>query len=159
MISVRIEGISYDEETQMAVVILIDDAGNRVVPIWVGLFEAQAILFKMKDMAFPRPLTHDLMKNLLATFGAKLEYVLITEINEGTFYAELHLKDNGKELLIDSRPSDAIALALRAGAPIYVSDKVYAGSFEKEQFLDKQRQELYRIFLEYADEETFKQKH
>lgn len=129
MIRLRVDKIGLDPSQGQAIVLLKDDAGNRWLPISVGPFEANAIALAVEGVETPRPLTHDLLKNLLVLLGAKLTRVLIDDLKEagdgtGTFYAQLTLEADGRELELDSRPSDAIALAVRTGSPIYALEKV-----------------------------------
>jgi len=116
--------LMLDPFTNMPIVILKDKEGTRALPIWVGIFEANAIALEIEKVSTPRPMTHDLIKNVLETLRAQLEHVLINDLKDNTFYALLALNVDGSQLLVDSRPSDAIALALRANAPIFVSKKV-----------------------------------
>ncbi len=154
MINVRVEDVNFDQGTQMGVVLLTDLEGKRILPIWVGLFEAQAILFKLKQMHFPRPLTYDLMKNLVEQLKGKVDFVLISNVTENTFYAEIHLHCDGEEVVLDSRPSDAVALALRVNAGIYVSEEVFSEhSWVKEKFVEYQKSEFYRRVIEKSTDE------
>lgn len=161
MIKLKLTDVIFDEILQMGIVLLEDIHTNRVLPIWVGIFEAQAILFKMQNVYFPRPLTHDLTKNIIETLGGKVSHILISKIEENTFYAEVHIKVAEKDFIVDSRPSDAIALAIRTDAPIYVDDKVMeVSSKDKEEFIKEQKDKLYKQFLEYSDlEDENKLKH
>lgn len=123
-IEVRIRGLMMDPSTNMPIVVLKDVASDSVMPIWVGIFEANAIAIEIEKLAAPRPMTHDLMKNLVSYLNGQLERVVITELKDDTFHALLWLRQ-GKDLVaIDARPSDAIALALRADCPIFVSENV-----------------------------------
>jgi hypothetical protein len=149
MLLCKIDTVSYDEQAQMGVVILITDSKTRALPIWVGLFEAQSILMKIQGTDLPRPLTHDLLKNCLDTFKIKIEYVLINDMTKNTFYAQLHMVQDNKKVVMDSRPSDAIAIAVRVEAPIYVEEKVFNdGGVDKNELLREQKEQLYRSFLE-----------
>ncbi|MFP5207098.1 MAG: bifunctional nuclease family protein [Acidobacteriota bacterium] len=123
-IEVRIRGLMMDPSTNMPIVVLKDVASETVMPIWVGIFEANAIAIEIEKLAAPRPMTHDLMRNLIGYLNGELERVVITEIKDDTFHAVLWLRQDGEPITIDARPSDAIALALRADCPIYVSDQV-----------------------------------
>jgi bifunctional DNase/RNase len=124
MIEVKVKGIILDHKANNPVVVLVDVAGEKVLPIWIGVFEAEAISRGLEDVVTLRPMTHDLMKQILDTFRASLVRVVITEIKGNTYYANLHLSVEGENLVVDSRPSDAIALAIRAQAPIFVSETV-----------------------------------
>jgi bifunctional DNase/RNase len=123
-IEVRIRGLMMDPSTSMPIVVLKDIASDTVMPIWVGIFEANSIALEMEKVAAPRPMTHDLTRNLIRNLNARLERVVISELMDDTFYATLWLKQGVEPLVIDARPSDALALALRADCPIYVTDEV-----------------------------------
>jgi bifunctional DNase/RNase len=123
-VEVRIRGLMMDPATNMPIVVLRDPATDAVMPIWVGIFEANAIAIEIEKLSAPRPMTHDLTRNLIHHLNASLERVVITEIREDTFFAVLWLRQGEEQLVIDSRPSDAIALALRFDCPIYVADAV-----------------------------------
>ena len=123
-IEVRIRGLMMDPSTSMPIVVLKDVASDTVMPIWVGIFEANAIALEIEKVAAPRPMTHDLTRNLIRNLNARLERIVISELKDDTFYALLWLRQNGEPLVIDARPSDAIALALRADCPIYVAEEV-----------------------------------
>ena len=124
MIEMKVEGLTLDPLTNMPIIILKDLDGNRALPIWVGFFEANAIALEIEKIATPRPMTHDLMKNLINDMKAEIKHILVSELKDNTFYAEISLLSGGDTLKIDSRPSDAIALALRVKAPIYVNEAV-----------------------------------
>jgi len=123
-IEVRIRGLMMDPATNMPIVVLKDVASEAVLPIWVDIFVANAIAIEIEKVAAPRPMTHDLARNLIGYFNARLDKVVITELKEETFFAVLWLSQNGEAMTVDARPSDAIALALRADCPIYVAEQV-----------------------------------
>jgi bifunctional DNase/RNase len=123
-IEVRIRGLMMDPATNMPIVVLKDVASETVMPIWVGIFEANAIAIEIEKVALPRPMTHDLARNVISHLNARLERVVITEIKDDTFHAVLWLRQAGEPVMIDARPSDAIALALRADCPIFVAEQV-----------------------------------
>jgi bifunctional DNase/RNase len=123
-IEVRIRGLMMDPATNMPIVVLKDIASETVMPIWVGIFEANAIAIEIEKVSVPRPMTHDLTRNLIQHLNAQLDRVVITELKDDMFFAVLWLHQGGEALTIDARPSDAIALALRADCPIYVSEQV-----------------------------------
>ena len=123
-IEVRIRGLMMDPASNMPIIVLKDIASDTVMPIWVGIFEANAIAIEIEKMAAPRPMTHDLTRNLIRHLNAQLERIVITEIKDETFFAVLWLRQGEDSLAIDARPSDAIALALRADCPIFVDEKV-----------------------------------
>ena len=123
-IEVRIRGLMMDPATNMPIVMLKDVGSDSVIPIWVGIFEANAIAIEIEKLAAPRPMTHDLTRNLIRHMNACLEKVVITEIKDDTFYAVLWLRQADEPVMVDARPSDAIALALRADCPIYIAEQV-----------------------------------
>jgi bifunctional DNase/RNase len=124
LIAVRVDRVTLDTTSNRFVVILKDDVHNRWLPIVVGSTEAQAIALQLERITPPRPLTHDLMKNLLDSIEVRVSRVVVNDLRENTYYALIGLKMNGSHLEIDARPSDAIALALRTSAPIFVSEEV-----------------------------------
>jgi hypothetical protein len=124
IIEVRIRGLMMDPSTSMPIIVLKDVASEAVMPIWVGIFEANAIALEIEKVAAPRPMTHDLARNLIRNLNARLERVVISELKDDTFYATLWLQQGNEPLVLDARPSDALALALRADCPIYVTDEV-----------------------------------
>ena len=123
-VEVRIRGLMMDPATNMPIVVLKDVASETVMPIWVGIFEANAIAIEIEKLSAPRPMTHDLTRNLIHHLNATLERVVITELRDDTFFAVLWMRQESDLITIDARPSDAIALALRADCPIYVSEQV-----------------------------------
>jgi bifunctional DNase/RNase len=123
-IEVRIRGLMMDPATNMPIVVLKDVGSDMVMPIWVGIFEANAIAIEIEKVAAPRPMTHDLTRNLIRDLNAQLDRIVITELKDDTFLAVLWLRQGEETVLIDARPSDAIALALRADCPIYVAEEV-----------------------------------
>jgi bifunctional DNase/RNase len=123
-IEVRIRGLMMDPATNMPIVVLKDVGSETVMPIWVGIFEANAIAIEIEKVAAPRPMTHDLTRNLIRHMDAQLDRVVINELKDDTFFAVLWLRHGEDMMSVDARPSDAIALALRADCPIYVSETV-----------------------------------
>ena len=123
-IEVRIRGLMMDPSTNMPIVVLKDVASEAVMPIWVGIFEANAIAIEIEKVAAPRPMTHDLARNLMNYFNIRLERVVINDIKDDTFYATLWMMQGNEAITVDARPSDAIALALRADCPIFVTEEV-----------------------------------
>ena len=117
-------GLALDPVSNMPIIILRDEEEKRSLPIWVGIFEANAIALELEKIATPRPMTHDLIKNVLEAVDAKVEKIVVNDLRDNTFFALIHLRMGEEEVTVDSRPSDAIALALRAGAPIFVDDDV-----------------------------------
>lgn len=124
MIEVEIDSIRISLVTQHRIVMLKEVDGERQVPIWIGPCEADAITIELQDVKVARPVTHDLLKNVIATVGGRVSHVLVKELRDGIFHARLYLDVNGREMDIDCRPSDAIALAVRAKVPIFVSEGV-----------------------------------
>jgi len=125
---VTVAGVTVDPLTKSPIVILREPESGNVVPIWIGLLEANAIALALEGTELPRPMTHDLMKSILHATGTRLLSIEIADIREGTYFAFLHLEGNGETVRVDARPSDAIALALRCEARILVSDAVFAQS-------------------------------
>ena len=130
MMEVKVMGIVVDPKASNPVVILVDLSGKRALPIWIGVFEAEAISKGLEGVVTLRPMTHDLMKQVLDTFQVSVNRVVIHDLKGNTFYANLYLNVDGKELIVDSRPSDAIALAVRVKAPIFVSESVIEATKE-----------------------------
>ena len=124
MIEMTIKGLMVDPITNMPIIILRDQEGQRILPIWVGVFEANAIALQIENVQTPRPMTHDLLKNIIDDLSAQVERIVVTELKENTFYALIHLRKNGHSIEVDARPSDAIALALRTRSPIFVEEAV-----------------------------------
>ena len=125
---VTVAGVTVDPVTKSPIVLLRDPESGNVVPIWIGLLEANAIALALDGTELPRPMTHDLMKAILNATGTRLRSVEIADIREGTYFALLDIEGNGESVRVDARPSDAIALALRCGARILVSETVFAQS-------------------------------
>ncbi len=123
-IRMKVFGLTIDPLTNSPIMILKDQEGDKTIPIWIGLLEATAIASELENVKFSRPMTHDLMKNLMDQMGVKLAKVEICDLRDNTFFAQLYLILQGKEFSMDARPSDAIALALRTQAPIYVEEQV-----------------------------------
>ena len=145
MLPVKVREIVYDINMN-PVVLLVDDEAEKALPIWVGPFEAHAIALSLQGLHLERPLTHDLLKGICDRLEAKLSMVVINDVREGTYYAELHMWHQNRNLVIDSRPSDAIALALRSETPIYLSDKVAGESVSFQELLSaEQREEMARL--------------
>lgn len=124
MVEVTIDSIRVSLMTQHRVVVLRETDSDRYLPIWIGPFEADAITIQLQGVQVPRPLTHDLLKSIIRELGVKVSHVLVNELRNDTFFARIIVDVNGKSMEIDSRPSDAIALAVRVGAPIFVSEQV-----------------------------------
>jgi len=120
-------GVATDQESGQPTILLRGKQGKQELTLFIGPFEAQSIAVPLQQMKAPRPLTHDLALTFLSTFHSRLRRVIISDLKDNTYYATLYLEADGKELTLDSRPSDAIALALRAGVPIYANDKALGG--------------------------------
>lgn len=131
-IEMKVEGLIIDPSSSSPIIILKDMEGSRALPIWVGFPEATAIAIEMKSMPMPRPMTHDLLKNIITKLSARVNHILVNDLRNNTFYAVISITINGAVVEVDSRPSDAIALALRVQAPIYVMNSVLenASSFD-----------------------------
>lgn len=152
MIRMKVAKIILDPVTNSPVVILKDLEEKRALPIWIGLFEANAIAMEMEKVVTPRPMTHDLIKGILERLAAEVQKIVVDNLVDNTFYATIYLITEGGEVQVDSRPSDAIAIALRTNAPIYVSQKVInqAKSFDLTQDSD-----LLKEWLESLNPEDF----
>jgi uncharacterized protein len=124
LIEMTIKGLMVDPITNMPIVILKDKDGDRVLPIWVGIFEANAIALQIENIATPRPMTHDLLRNVIADLDGRVDRVVVCDLKDNTFYAIIHLTVRGERVAVDARPSDAIALALRTRSPILVEETV-----------------------------------
>lgn len=124
LMEVKVMGIVVDPKASNPVVVLVDLTGQKALPIWIGVFEAEAISRGLEDAVTLRPMTHDLMKQILDTFQVSLTRVVINDLKGNTFYANLYLNVEGREMVVDSRPSDAIALAVRVKAPIFITESV-----------------------------------
>ncbi len=124
MVEMKVEGLTLEPLTNMPIIILKDLAGDKALPIWVGYFEANAIALEIEKINTPRPMTHDLLNNIISSLQAKVKHILVTDLKDNTFFAEISVVRNGSDMTIDSRPSDAIALALRSKSPIFVEEKV-----------------------------------
>ena len=158
-IEMTIKGLMIDPITNMPIIILRDQDGQRLLPIWVGVFEANAIALQIENVQTPRPMTHDLLKNVIEDLAAQVERIVVTELKENTFYALIHLRADGQAVIVDARPSDAIALALRTRSPIYVEETVIQapGALEtNKQSMDVDR--LQKWLENLSDEELGKYK-
>ena len=154
-------GVSFDLVGKQPIVLLKTVEGNRFLPIWIGHAEAGAILMKLQNSAPPRPMTHDLVTEILLQLDAQVVRVAVTELRESTIYAQVTIQQDGSEIEVDSRPSDAIALAVRAEAPIFVADEVIEESaieFEGEEINDadlEREVSKFRSFLESVTPDEF----
>jgi bifunctional DNase/RNase len=151
LIEMSIKGLMVDPITNNPIVILRDADNQRVLPIWVGQVEANAIALQLENVAPPRPLTHDLLRNVLMELGASLVRIIITNLRDNTFYAYLEVNHRGERLFIDSRPSDALALSLRTRAPIFVDPRVFEQAKTVEVSHEREDQERLQKWLESLD--------
>lgn len=147
-VEMKIRGLMMDPVTNMPIVILKDIGSDSVLPIWVGVAEANAIALEIEKVSTPRPMTHDLIKNVLTGLDTQVHKVVVTELREDTFYAVIWLERNGQVISIDSRPSDALALALRVDCPIFVEDEVLKNSKLAANASDRVSSEDLRKWLE-----------
>jgi bifunctional DNase/RNase len=154
-VEMRIRGLMMDPVTNMPIVILRDTSGDAILPIWVGIYEANAIALEIEKVTTPRPMTHDLIKNVLTGLEAGVKKVVVSELKDDTFYAVIWLERNGELISIDSRPSDALALALRLDCPIYVEEQVLRSSKASANLSDKGANEELRRWLEGLNDEDF----
>jgi bifunctional DNase/RNase len=123
-IEMKIKGLVMDPISKMPIVLLEDPRGDKVLPIWIGVFEANAIALTIENIPTPRPMTHDLLRNILAHLNIVVERIVVNDVRNNTFFASIHCRHEDREMIVDSRPSDAIALALRVKSPIYVEQAV-----------------------------------
>ncbi len=149
-----VKALIVDPIANMPVIILRDDEEKNFLPIWVGVFEANAIALQMEGITTPRPMTHDLLRNVISQVRGEVEKVLISKLQENTFYAEIYLDIDGRKLTVDSRPSDAIALALRASAPVFVEETVLEKSRAQDDSAESQSSERLRKWFEEADPDS-----
>ena len=149
----KIRGLMMDPVTNTPIVLLKDANGDTVLPIWVGVPEANAIAFEIEKTPMPRPQTHDLIKNVLMGLDAQVRKIVVSELKDDTFYAVIWVERNGEVISIDSRPSDAIALALRVDCPIYVADEVLKTSKQASAAADRMSSEELRKMLEKLSDE------
>jgi bifunctional DNase/RNase len=152
-IEMKIRGLMMDPVTQLPIVILKDVGSETLLPIWVGVFEANAIALEIEKVATPRPMTHDLIRNVLSGLDTFVHRVVVTELRADTFYAVIWLERNGKIISVDSRPSDALALALRADCPIYVDEEVIRTSKSSNAESERLSNDELKKFLEGLNDE------
>lgn len=153
-IEMTIKGLMVDPITNMPIVILRDKDGQKVLPIWVGVFEANAIALQIENVTPQRPMTHDLLNNVIHDLKADIQKVVVSDLKDNTFYALIHLAIAGETMVVDARPSDAIALALRARAPIYVEDSVIDNAKTVDLAPEKGDSERLQKWLENLDPDT-----
>lgn len=150
-IEMTIKGLMVDPITNMPIIILRDKDGQRQLPIWVGVFEANAIALQIENVTTPRPMTHDLLRNVIQDLRARIDKIVVSDLKENTFYALIYLTLNGDVVAVDARPSDAIALALRARAPIFVEERVIDQSKTADLAPEKGDTERLQKWLESLD--------
>ena len=153
-----IYGVSFDLVGKQPIVLLKTADGNKFLPIWIGHPEAAAILMKLQGASTPRPMTHDLVTDMLMQLDAHVVRICVTELRDNTFYASITIQQDGSEIEVDSRPSDAIALAVRAEAPIFADDRVIEESaieFEGEEVNEEEIVDEFRKFLDQVTPEEF----
>ena len=158
MIQMEVGGLGFDPRNFSPLVLLKDKEEINFLPIWIGIFEATAIVMEMQGVKPPRPMTHDLLKDIFDKFSAKLQRVVINDVKEGTFFAVIELEDKeNKKISFDSRPSDAIALAVRTGMPIFVSEVVMMQSKLVNAEKDAEETQKFKEFLDNMRPEDFTQ--
>jgi len=154
-VEMKIRGLMMDPVTNMPIVILKDVCSTHVLPIWVGIYEANAIALEIEKVSTPRPMTHDLIKTLLVGLDAGIQKVVVNELKDDTFFAVIWVQRNGELISVDSRPSDALALALRLDCPIFVDDSVLKSSKLANNVAQKvsTNDELRRLLENMSDED------
>lgn len=152
-IEMTIRGLMIDPITNMPIIVLRDSEGQRVLPIWVGVFEANAIALQIENVQTPRPMTHDLLKSVVDGLAATVDRIVVCDLRDNTFYATIYLRAAGVLVPVDARPSDAIALALRSSAPIYVEESVIAGARDVDSSRDNMDVTRLRTWLEGLTED------
>jgi bifunctional DNase/RNase len=155
MIELNLVGVRVELPTNQPIVLLREREGDRYLPIWVGGTEATAIAFALQGIVPPRPLTHDLFQNVLEEIGVRIERIVITELKDGTFYAVIQMSRNGSSYEVSSRPSDAIALAVRVNVPIFANEEVLTEAAIVIRDDEEQEVEKFREFLEQVTPEDF----
>ncbi|MGA2697135.1 MAG: bifunctional nuclease family protein [Terriglobales bacterium] len=152
-VEMKIRGLMVDPVTNMPIIVLKDSASEAVLPIWVGVYEANAIALEIEKVSTPRPMTHDLIKNVLTGLDTHVHKVVVTELRDDTFYAVIWMEREGRIVSVDSRPSDALALALRVDCPIFVEDEVLKNTKLAANLSDKVSSEELRKWLEGLNDE------
>ena len=160
LIEMKVKNLAFDLAKSGAMVFLEEMNGKRVLPIWIGIFEANAIALELRKINTARPMTHDLILNIIRGLGAEATKIVVTELKDNTFYATIHITTKKGEVEIDSRPSDAIALALRVDTPIYVVEEVItqAGRHDEETKPEEKTDDDFMKWLEKLDPDDFKYK-
>ena len=154
-IEMVIKSLMFDPHTNLPIIILRDRDGHHMLPIWMGVFEANAIALQIENVASPRPMTHDLLKNVIEDLNADIKKIVVHDLKDNTFYALLYVEVDGETVAIDARPSDAIALALRASAPIFIDKKVIENAKQMDFVPDKKDSEQLQQWLANLTPEEF----
>src|ERR1700691_5036102 len=152
-VEMKIRGLMMDPATNMPIVVLKDAHGSSVLPVWVGIYEANAIALEIEKVKTPRPMTHDLLRNVLPGLNVRVQKVVVNDLRDDTFYALIWIERDGRIMSIDSRPSDALALALRVDCPIFVEDEVLKSSKISNAISEKSTSEELRKWLEGLSDE------
>jgi bifunctional DNase/RNase len=155
MIELNLVGVRLEGPSQQPIVLLRERTAERYLPIWIGTVEATAIAFAQQGVVTPRPMTHDLLKNILEEIGVHIERIVITELREGTYYATIQMSRNGSSYEVSSRPSDAIALAVRVNVPIFANEDVLSEASIIIKDEEEQEVEKFREFLDQVTPEDF----
>ena len=158
LVEVKVKNLAFDLSKSGAMVFLEEMDGKKVLPIWIGIFEANAIALELRKIATARPMTHDLILNVIKGLEAEVTKIVVTELKDNTFYATIHITTKEGETEIDSRPSDAIAVALRVGTPIYVADEVINQAGRSEETTEENKTEEFMEWLDKLDPDDFKYK-
>jgi uncharacterized protein len=151
LIEMSIKGLMVDPITNMPIVILKDKMGERILRIWVGLFEANAIALQIENVTTPRPMTHDLLRNIITDLDGRVDRIVVSDLKDNTFFAVIHLTVRGERVAVDARPSDAIALALRTRSPILVEESVIDSAKNVEVFSEPMDNARLQKWLESLD--------
>ncbi len=158
MLQMKVRGVALDQQMN-PVVLLVDQPETMALPIWIGQAEATAIAMELQGVRPPRPMTHDLVRALLNELKASISRIVVTDVRDNTYFAEIHVAQNGTAMVIDSRPSDAIAVALRMEAPIFVEEKVAAQAIQLKKSFDENDMEEWKKFLDRVKPSDFHTTH
>jgi bifunctional DNase/RNase len=152
-VEMKIRGLMMDPVTNMPIVVLKDVQGNSVLPIWVGVYEANAIALEIEKVQTPRPMTHDLLRNVFLGLEVRVDKIVVSDLKDDTFYAVIWVERDGQLIMLDSRPSDALALALRMDCPIFVDEQVLKNSKVANALAERTTNEQLRNYLEGLSDE------
>ncbi len=158
LIELKVKNLAFDLSKSGAMVFLEEMKGKRTLPIWIGIFEANAIALELRKISTARPMTHDLILNIIKGLEAEATKIVVTELKDNTFYATIHINTKEGDIEIDSRPSDAIAVALRVGTPIYVNEEVINQAGHSEETKEDNKTEEFMEWLEKLDPDDFRYK-